>query len=174
MTSPLVFSTQSYAYLRDDLGRAAGLDLGSIELATFPDGERYQRVEVPVSGRDVVLIGGTVSIEVDRHSVSELLVDGFFPRCESTDRPAPNRVSGFSEIGLPFESDTAIPRHVAHAETPRPQSRFSESSGSRLAVAPVATISAFALYVSPFMDIMEKGVLERSTSVTSSVTIRVP
>jgi len=61
MTSSLVFSTQSYAYLRDDLVRAAGLDLGSIEVATFPDGERYQRVEMPVSGRDVVLVGGTVS-----------------------------------------------------------------------------------------------------------------
>lgn len=61
MTSSLVFSTQSYAYLRDDLVRAAGLDLGLIEVATFPDGERYQRVVTPVSGRDVVLVGGTVS-----------------------------------------------------------------------------------------------------------------
>jgi ribose-phosphate pyrophosphokinase len=59
--SSLVFSTQSYAYLREDLVRAGAGEPGSIEVATFPDGERYQRVETPVSGRDVVLIGGTVS-----------------------------------------------------------------------------------------------------------------
>ena len=61
MTSPLVFSTQSYAYLRDDLARAGRFDPGSVEVATFPDGERYQRLATPVSGRDVVLVGGTVS-----------------------------------------------------------------------------------------------------------------
>ncbi len=61
MTSSLVFSTQRYAYLREDLVRAAGLEPGSIEVATFPDGERYQRVDTPVSDRDVVLLGGTVS-----------------------------------------------------------------------------------------------------------------
>jgi ribose-phosphate pyrophosphokinase len=61
MTSTLVFSTQRYAFLRDDVARIGGFEVGSIEVATFPDGERYQRVGTPVSGRDVVLIGGTVS-----------------------------------------------------------------------------------------------------------------
>jgi len=61
MTSALVFSTQRYAYLREDVARIGRLEVGSIEVATFPDSERYQRVGTPVSGRDVVLIGGTVS-----------------------------------------------------------------------------------------------------------------
>ena len=61
MTSPLVFSTQRYGYLRDDLARTGRYDVGAIEASTFPDGERYQRVATSVSGRDVVLIGGTVS-----------------------------------------------------------------------------------------------------------------
>ena len=59
------------------------------------------------------LVGGTVSVEVDRRSVGDLLVDGFFPRCRPTDRPNRQRVSGFREIGLPFEFDTAVTRHVA-------------------------------------------------------------
>ena len=55
--------------------------------------------------------------------MSNLLVDGFFPRTAVTDRPARRRISGFQEIGLPFESDTAITRHLAaflaaHGETP--------------------------------------------------------
>jgi hypothetical protein len=78
---------------------------------------------ISVLGRGRKLIGGTVSIEVDRGDVSNLLVDGFFPYCEPTDRPAAQRASGFREIGLPFESDTAVTRHLAaflqsHADQP--------------------------------------------------------
>ncbi|MFZ1936383.1 MAG: Hsp70 family protein [Thermoguttaceae bacterium] len=68
---------------------------------------------VSVLGRGRKLIGGTISVEVARGDVSDLLVDGFFPRCQATDRPTSERVSGFREIGLPFESDTAVTRHLA-------------------------------------------------------------
>ena len=68
---------------------------------------------ISVLGRGRKLIGGTVSVEVERRAVSDLLVDGFFPHCKPTDRPMRERASGFREIGLPFESDTAITRHVA-------------------------------------------------------------
>ena len=61
MSSSLIFSTQRYAYLRESLVALGGGDPGAVEVATFPDGERYQRVETPVSGRAVVLVGGTVS-----------------------------------------------------------------------------------------------------------------
>jgi molecular chaperone DnaK (HSP70) len=68
---------------------------------------------ISVLGRGRKLIGGTISVDVARGDVSDLLVDGFFPHCQSTDRPASQRVSGFREIGLPFESDTGITRHLA-------------------------------------------------------------
>jgi len=78
---------------------------------------------ISVLGRGRKLIGGTVSVEVDRGDVSDLLVDGFFPHCGAADRPASQRASGFREIGLPFESDTGITRHLAaflqaHADEP--------------------------------------------------------
>lgn len=72
-----------------------------------------EKYPVTILGRGSRLIGGTVSIEVDGESVAALLVDGFFPICEAADRPARRRVSGFREIGLPFETDTAITRHLA-------------------------------------------------------------
>ncbi len=68
---------------------------------------------ISVLGRGSKLIGGTVSIDVEREAVAQLLVDGFFPRCQLSDRPARQRVSGFQEIGLPFESDTGVTRHLA-------------------------------------------------------------
>jgi hypothetical protein len=68
---------------------------------------------IAVLGRGSRLIGGTVSLEVGREEAGQLLVEGFFPQCALGDRPAKRRVSGFKELGLPFESDTAVTRHLA-------------------------------------------------------------
>ncbi|MCR9295969.1 MAG: Hsp70 family protein [bacterium] len=68
---------------------------------------------IAVLGRGSKLIGGTVSVEVDREAVGQLLVDGFLPRCSLQDQPARQRASGFQQLGLPFESDTGITRHIA-------------------------------------------------------------
>lgn len=72
-----------------------------------------EKYPVTILGRGSRLIGGTVSVEIDGDSVAALLVDGFFPICEAGERPARRRASGFREIGLPFETDTAITRHLA-------------------------------------------------------------
>jgi hypothetical protein len=66
-----------------------------------------------VLGRGSKLIGGTVKVEIERGSAAELLLEGFFPQCSAAERPAKRRQSGFQEIGLPFESDTAVTRHLA-------------------------------------------------------------
>jgi hypothetical protein len=81
------------------------------ETLLAPDGPESHNISVLGRGRK--LIGGTVSIEAGRDEVARLLVEGFFPQCNVSDRPARQRVSGFREIGLPFESDTAVTRHLA-------------------------------------------------------------
>ncbi|HLU67171.1 MAG TPA: ribose-phosphate pyrophosphokinase-like domain-containing protein, partial [Kofleriaceae bacterium] len=58
---PLVFATRAYEYLADELCRLGPFEAGSIERRTFPDGEHYRRLEVPCDGREVVLVGGTIS-----------------------------------------------------------------------------------------------------------------
>lgn len=72
-----------------------------------------QRQPIAVLGRGSRLIKGTISIELERTQVQELLLEGFFPRCSASDRPARHRTSGFLELGLPFEADTGITRHLA-------------------------------------------------------------
>ncbi|ERM81809.1 ribose-phosphate pyrophosphokinase [Rhodonellum psychrophilum GCM71 = DSM 17998] len=57
----IIFSIQSYRYLRDEVLLLGDFEKGEIEVKLFPDGERYQRIQTDVSGRDVVLIGGTVA-----------------------------------------------------------------------------------------------------------------
>jgi molecular chaperone DnaK (HSP70) len=81
------------------------------ETVLAPGGK--EKHTIAALGRGSRLIGGTVSIEVDRKDVTDLLVDGFFPRVAIHEKPARRRVSGFRELGLPFESDTAITRHLA-------------------------------------------------------------
>ena len=76
-----------------------------------PDGREQETISV--LGRGSKLIGGTVSVEVDRQSVQELLVDGFLPLCEAEARPSKDPGSGFQELGLPFETDSAITKHLA-------------------------------------------------------------
>jgi len=66
-----------------------------------------------VLGRGSKLIGGTVTLELPKTLVEETLVDGFFPLVQPDERPVRDNESGFQEIGLPFESDTAVTRHVA-------------------------------------------------------------
>ena len=77
-------------------------------------GDGPERHPVTVLGRGSRLIGGTISIDLERASVAETLVDGFFPFCRLDERPERRRGSGFLEVGLPFESDAAITRHLAH------------------------------------------------------------
>lgn len=71
------------------------------------------RHPVSILGRGARLIAKTISVELERAKVQEVIVEGFFPMCKITDKPARRRVSGFLELGLPFETDTAITRHVA-------------------------------------------------------------
>lgn len=61
MSTPLVFATSSYRYLRDRIVAAAALEAGELETHLFPDGERYQRLITSVDRRDVTLVGGTIS-----------------------------------------------------------------------------------------------------------------
>ena len=68
---------------------------------------------ISVPGRSSRLIGGLVSVSVDRTQATDLLLNGFLPSAELADRPVRARASGFREIGLPYEADTGITRHLA-------------------------------------------------------------
>jgi len=57
----LVFSTRAYAAMARQIIAAARWPAGKVEVRDFPDGERYQRIDSEISGRDVLLVGGTIS-----------------------------------------------------------------------------------------------------------------
>ena len=66
-----------------------------------------------VKKRSSKLVGGTEAIQISGQFAANLLLDGFFPHCNLLDSPQSAVASGFQELGLPYEADTAITRHVA-------------------------------------------------------------
>jgi molecular chaperone DnaK (HSP70) len=68
---------------------------------------------VVVLGRGTSLIGGTLRTELTRAEVEKVLIDGFFPSCQSTDYPQEKPRIGMREMGLPYEPDPAVTRHLA-------------------------------------------------------------
>jgi molecular chaperone DnaK (HSP70) len=68
---------------------------------------------IAILGRGRKVVGGTLRVEVDRGEIDRTVVDGFFPRCDATDRPQAQRRTALQEIGLPYATDPAVTRHLA-------------------------------------------------------------
>ncbi|MDN5205360.1 ribose-phosphate diphosphokinase [Fulvivirgaceae bacterium BMA10] len=61
--SKVIFSINSYDYLKKNLIKTGDYEEGEVERKIFPDGERYQRILTNIGRRNVVVIGGTISDE---------------------------------------------------------------------------------------------------------------
>ncbi len=64
------------------------------------------------SGRS--LVAGTVSVELEKKEIESIILDGFFPETglEAAQKESAAS-SALKEMGLPFESDPAVTRHLA-------------------------------------------------------------
>jgi actin-like ATPase involved in cell morphogenesis len=71
-----------------------------------------ESVKVTVLGAGAKLIGGARSAELHKKEVSEMILEGFFPRASPNERPRRVR-GGIIEFGLPYAADPAISRHIA-------------------------------------------------------------
>ncbi|MBP3530672.1 MAG: Hsp70 family protein [Thermoguttaceae bacterium] len=77
---------------------------------------KSRRVVLPGSGAK--LVGGGLSVEVERADVEKILLDGFFPRVPLDAAPVRRRV-GVREIALPYAPDPAITKYLANFLTTR-------------------------------------------------------
>lgn len=76
------------------------------------NGEEEWTVTIP--GRGSSLISSSISAELTRQEVETLIVEGFFPLCPIEEQAVKARRSGLREMGLPFESNPAVTKHLAH------------------------------------------------------------
>lgn len=69
--------------------------------------------KLTVLGRGSGVIGGTITSDLSYDELEELLLGGFFPKCELTDQPQQDRRGGLRAFGLNYETDPAITKHLA-------------------------------------------------------------
>jgi hypothetical protein len=68
---------------------------------------------IVILGRGSSLIGGTIRSELTRPEIEAILLEGFFPLVGADEYPQRKPQSGVREMGLPYEADPAITRHLA-------------------------------------------------------------
>lgn len=83
-----------------------------------------EEVAIPIQRRGSRLVGNTLSQRIGRDEARSLLVDGFLPLTGREEVAARGGRAGFTSMGLPYVTDTAISRHVCtflrrHAEAAR-------------------------------------------------------
>jgi len=85
-------------------GRAKEAMLEDESVSEFP---------IAVPSRGSSLFGGTVSTKLDRATLEQIALDGFFARTAIEDLPQQTRRAGLQEFGLPYASDPVISKHLA-------------------------------------------------------------
>lgn len=86
-----------------------------------------QSEPVAILGRGSSLIGGTIRTEITREQVERIILEGFFPRGPLDRFPDDKPKVGMREMGLPYESDPAITRHLARFLSRQVQGATGES-----------------------------------------------
>ncbi len=72
-----------------------------------------ERVPVTVLGSGRAVVGQTLSVDLTREEVLQILTTGFLPITAPDEMPATSRPTALRELGLPYASDPAITRHLA-------------------------------------------------------------
>jgi hypothetical protein len=72
-----------------------------------------EQLPIVVANRGSSLIGGALRTELTRGEVNQVLVEGFMPKVNASDRPIARPRTGLRTAGLPYAQDAAITRHLA-------------------------------------------------------------
>ncbi|MEM9025786.1 MAG: Hsp70 family protein, partial [Verrucomicrobiota bacterium] len=67
---------------------------------------------VSVPSRSSSLFAGTLSTELSRDTLQAVAVDGFFADVEPHEHPATTIGSALQELGLPYEADPVVTKHI--------------------------------------------------------------
>jgi Hsp70 protein len=68
---------------------------------------------IAVPSRGSSLFAQTVSTTLDRDTLEQVVLDGFFARTSIGDVPRESRKGGLQEFGLPYASDPVVSKHIA-------------------------------------------------------------
>ena len=75
--------------------------------------DTLSQAPIAVPSRGSSLLARTVSTTLDRETLEQVVLDGFFARTNIGDLPSESRKAGLQEFGLPYASDPVISKHLA-------------------------------------------------------------
>src|SRR4029077_5832546 len=82
------------------------------KIALFDD-DQLAEAPIAVASRGSSLLARTVSTKLDRATLEQVVLDGFFAKTAISDLPQEARRAGLQEFGLPFAADPVISKHLA-------------------------------------------------------------
>jgi molecular chaperone DnaK (HSP70) len=82
------------------------------KIVLFEDAALAQ-APIAVPSRGSSLLARTVSTTLDRPTLEQIVVDGFFSRTRIGDLPHESRTAALQEFGLPYASDPVVSKHIA-------------------------------------------------------------
>jgi molecular chaperone DnaK (HSP70) len=82
------------------------------KIVLFEDAALTQ-APIAVPSRGSSLLAKTLSTTLDRKTLEQVVVDGFFSRTSIGDLPHENRTGALQEFGLPYASDPVVSKHIA-------------------------------------------------------------
>jgi molecular chaperone DnaK (HSP70) len=98
------------------VARCRDLKEKALSSAGAPD----EAFPVSVPGRGSSLVAGSLSAQLTRAEIENVILEGFFPECDANDRPRRTHTA-LKEWGLPYASDSAVTRHLADFLKGRPR-----------------------------------------------------
>ena len=90
------------------------------EHALSAAGRPDERFAVALAGRGSGMVAGSQAATITRAEIEGVLLDGFFPFCDTGARPYRTQAA-LREWGLPYPADSAITRHLADFLRDRPR-----------------------------------------------------
>ncbi|MGM0439554.1 MAG: Hsp70 family protein [Chlamydiota bacterium] len=77
------------------------------------DAEKEEVYNVALQGEGSQVVAGSIALQIQRQEVVELLAEGFFPLNTYDDARQIIKGGGVRRMGLPYENDPAITKHLA-------------------------------------------------------------
>ncbi|MDP1836587.1 MAG: Hsp70 family protein [Chlamydiales bacterium] len=72
-----------------------------------------EQLDISIRGRSSRLVGGTITTSLSREEAEQVLVEGFFPLVEPTERSSTERRLGIQQVGLPYAQDPRVSCQLA-------------------------------------------------------------
>lgn len=84
------------------------------EMLLAPKATAMDRYKVILQGTGAGVVSGSLTVDITREEVQKVLVDGFFGQFSWEEAAHLHKARGLRTMGLPYEDDPSITKHLAH------------------------------------------------------------